>query len=350
MKRLLFFFDGTWRGSDAPEPSHVLRLCSGTRISGSQIVFYHPGVGSGYGTGRTARLIDRYLGGGLGSGMQNIVEEAYRHLVLNYSAGCEIFFFGWSRGAYIARRMVDVLRASGLVERDKLHEIKLAVNNGLSLRWRGQRTFPDSTENLGFRARHSRRCVTSPFEQQWRMENKLPEAELLTIRYVGLWDCVSAMGIPKALPTLRRLVGQGSIDFHDHHASSMIRSLRHALAIDETRRLFPPSTFDNLKNLREAFGEGDNTFEERWFAGVHTDIGGGNGLSRLSAPPFVWIVEAAVNAGMELNGWFLEDMHSGTDWRGTDLGDICWLLGLTDVGRRRRSPRLVPFPLGGVCI
>ena len=57
----------------------------------TQLVQYHPGVGSGRGTNAVSRAVDRALGGALAFGLIDVIEEAYRALV-----------FAWERRVQIA--------------------------------------------------------------------------------------------------------------------------------------------------------------------------------------------------------------------------------------------------------
>ena len=107
MKRIAIFIDGTWNRPDAEHPTNVVRLsrCVASHAVGGmpQVVLYSPGVGSGRGNNWAARRMDRLLGGALGWGLTDIIEEVYRNLVFLYQPGDEIMVFGFSRGAFAVR-------------------------------------------------------------------------------------------------------------------------------------------------------------------------------------------------------------------------------------------------------
>jgi len=162
MKRIAIFIDGTWNRPDAEHPTNVVRLAQAVRPYGDpqvdegdpplgmpQIVLYSPGVGSGRGNNWAARRLDRLLGGALGWGLTDIIEEVYRNLVFVYEPGDEIMVFGFSRGAFAARSLVGLIRSCGIPRRNKLADIPKAMAR---YRSRDNDTHPDHEETLKFRA------------------------------------------------------------------------------------------------------------------------------------------------------------------------------------------------------
>lgn len=77
------------------------------------------------------------------------------------------------------------------------------------------------------------------------------------------------------------------------------------MAIDERRAFYRQNTFE------EADGQ---TLKELWFAGVHSDIGGGYSKKEgsLWAPPFVWLVNEAKEQGLTLDEERLKAVLEGT--------------------------------------
>ncbi|MEY2564949.1 MAG: hypothetical protein QOH88_3142 [Verrucomicrobiota bacterium] len=74
---------------------------------------------------------------------------------------------------------------------------------------------------------------------------------------------------------------------------------RHAISIDECRKSFPRVPWGGSYSEKKT--EPADWFEQRWFAGNHSDIGGSypENESRLSDIPLGWMLEAAVNAGLK---------------------------------------------------
>src|SRR4051812_25236685 len=102
MKRLIICADGTWNDEDrisAPtNVSKVHRALQTYHVEGvNQLVYYHSGVGTKWG--------ERMRGGAFGIGVNRNIRECYEFLVDHYQRGDELYFFGFSRGAYTVRSL-----------------------------------------------------------------------------------------------------------------------------------------------------------------------------------------------------------------------------------------------------
>jgi uncharacterized protein (DUF2235 family) len=91
-RRLIACCDGTWNIPDRHgHTTNVVRLVrsirSCTPVGISQIVFYHPGVGTG-------NVLDKWIGGGTGIGLSENDRSAYAWFVDNYEDRDEIFLSG----------------------------------------------------------------------------------------------------------------------------------------------------------------------------------------------------------------------------------------------------------------
>ncbi|KAG8711365.1 hypothetical protein FRC08_015978 [Ceratobasidium sp. 394] len=85
-----------------------------------------------------------------------------------------------------------------------------------------------------------------------------------------------------------------------------ITHFRHALALDECRVKFLPEHI-----IGEPDSEIGRTQKEVWFAGTHSDIGGGNKANKdlnLGAEPLKWMMEEAQMAGLSVK---LHDVKIG---------------------------------------
>ena len=302
MKRIAILCDGTWNRADSKTPTNVVRLAQAMRSTDdegvTQVPIYVQGVGTGEGVTAWSRGLDRFLGGALGWGLTENIVEAYRHLVFLYEPGDEIFIFGFSRGAYTARSLGGFIRSTGIIARDDLSLIPRAIER---YRTRGDDDLiPSSERSLEFRAREMRsRVATGTGENDWRQANGLPEVPDLRIAYLGVWDSVGALGVPKHIPLLGSLNARRH-QFHDAELSSMVASARHAIALDERRRTFEPTRWTNVDELNERFGPGPEQgalYQELFFAGDHGSIGGGGDILDLSSIGLAWIMDGAAAAG-----------------------------------------------------
>ena len=115
-KRLVVCCDGTWNTPDQSSagkatPTNVTKLAlavapkDGAGVE--QRMFYHRGVGTSQ--------YEHILGGGFGYGLGRNVRDTYQFIVENYEPGDELFFFGFSRGAYTARSTAGFVRNSGIL-------------------------------------------------------------------------------------------------------------------------------------------------------------------------------------------------------------------------------------------
>ena len=73
-----------------------------------QIIAYNPGVGSG-------NVLDRVTGGMFGAGLDQAIREVYNFICTNYVDGDEIILIGYSRGAFTARSVADMIASMGLL-------------------------------------------------------------------------------------------------------------------------------------------------------------------------------------------------------------------------------------------
>ncbi|MEX6090594.1 phospholipase effector Tle1 domain-containing protein [Raoultella planticola] len=101
---LLVFCDGTWNtpqqlDDGKPAPTNVVKLRNAVAENTQQRVYYHSGVGTDGG------VVDRYIGGGIGEGLDKNIISAYYWLATRYQPGDKIWLFGFSRGAYTVRSL-----------------------------------------------------------------------------------------------------------------------------------------------------------------------------------------------------------------------------------------------------
>ena len=338
MKRIAIFCDGTWNRHDAPHPTNVVRMAQAVRLTAhdgrTQHVIYQIGVGSGRGGNKLAKTLDKFGGGALGWGLTENIEEAYRALVFCYEPGDEVYIFGFSRGAYTARSLAGLIRSCGIPPRDKVGEITDAINR---YRSRDPETKPDDPESFLFRRDFSPYTATSEAEFNWRVQTKAGLCVKLNLAYLGVWDTVGALGVPGFLAAAKLF--NKKYEFHDTDLSRSVSSARHVVAIDERRRTFPPSLWDNLDKLNKfAIAGGDDVsldpatvdtwpYRQEWFPGDHSTIGGGVAKDGLAAASFGWIAEGAMNAGLDMRKEVIDRIAGNTNVRESVQGKKAGFFG-----------------------
>ncbi len=326
MKRIAIFCDGTWNRDDAPHPTNVVRMAQAVRLSAEdgrkQQVIYQRGVGSGAGASWLARKMDTIGGGAFGWGLTRNIEDAYRALVFCYEPGDEVFIFGFSRGGYTARSLAGLIRSCGIPPRDRVGEIHKAIAR---YRSRSADTKPDDPDSFLFRSEFSPFTATSDAEWNWREKTAPGMCVRLELAYLGVWDTVGALGVPGFLamaPFLNRKYA-----FHDLSLSRSVTSARHAVALDERRKTFPPTLWDNLERLNKlALADEEDVsldpnqrdhwpYRQEWFPGDHGSVGGGGERDGLSSATFAWIAAGAQAAGLEMRQEKLDEIARNTNVR-----------------------------------
>ena len=271
MKTLILCCDGTWNSADQQKdevlcPTNVVRMAY--RIAKrnqdiAQIVYYVQGVGTG-------NRLDRLVGGALGRGVEDNIFKAYRFLIANYEPGDEIYLFGFSRGAFTARSIAGMIRKCGILGREYIDKY------GEALALYQNDEHPDENGPEDFRKNYT-----------------VNRNEPTPIKFIGVWDTVGALGIP--VRGLRRL-SYKKHRFHNTELSSSVKYAYHALAIDERRTPFKPTLWEYIPKV--ALDGSDQIVEQAWFAGVHSNVGGGYPDRSLADITLSWMIEKAKLAGL----------------------------------------------------
>src|SRR3954447_6520196 len=173
-RRLVVCCDGTWNEPDRNSrggggPTNVTKLALGVAgkdaEGNEQLIHYEKGVGT--------RRFERFSGGTFGFGLSRNVIDGYRFLVEAYDPGDELYFFGFSRGAFTARSLAGLVRNSGILRRENAGMVKAA-----------------------YKLYRSREPGDAPWEKgadAFRRTHSHPDAD---ITFIGVWDTVGALGIP----------------------------------------------------------------------------------------------------------------------------------------------------------
>ena len=300
MKRLVFCFDGTWNKLLPDVATNVvLTAASIGRIGADgvpQVIHYDEGVGTGD--------LDELRGGMFGHGLMDNVREAYRFLVFNYDPGDEIYVFGFSRGAFSARTFIGFIRHVGPLHR--LHAGR--IDEAIAL-------YRDRLEGKGgsaeavrrFRSTYADKVCIGQADDDWRCANTpgylAGSAPVMTVKFLGVWDTVGAMGLPEVIPGSDWF--NREYDDLDPSLDAFVESARHAVAIDERREFFPVILFDDVSQLNSDRGYSNHDprapYQERWFPGTHGSVGGGGDIRGLSDGALAWVLVGAKRAGLRLD-------------------------------------------------
>ncbi len=277
-KKIVICCDGTWNTPDSESPTNVVKSMRALRPTDSagtpQIVFYDQGVG-------TQGFADKVGGGAFGAGLSKNIQDAYRFLANNYDQDDVVYLFGFSRGAYTARSLTGLIGAIGLLRKTEMDALP-----GLYAIYRTPPEKRDSDTIRQFRTL----CVP-PFR----------------IWFLGVWDTVGALGIPV---TSLQWMFNSRHAFHNTELSDVVENAYQALAIDERRGPFKAAIWSKT-NLRD-----HHYVEQVWFAGVHSNVGGGYPDTGLSDFAFNWMIAKAQSRRLEFDPRYLSS-HIHPDVDGT---------------------------------
>lgn len=290
-RRLALFFDGTWNTpGDETNVCRLFKLTAshsayrGRRLKSqaekdeshakeevNQIKYYHPGVGTTWGS--------RIFGGMFGLGLSKNIRDGLLWLSQHYQPNDEIFIFGFSRGAYTARSLAGLIRKCG-IPRQSGHEFSARTMLGLI----------DTAYNI---YRDRQWSVDSTPADSFRKTYSWPA---MKIKFIGVWDTVGALG----LPLHEVWFGSDYYRFHDTQLSAIVENAFHAVGVDEHRPDFVVTMWDINKPPAPR-----QRVEQRWFAGAHADVGGGYKDGKLSQIPLRWMQDRAKECGLQ----FTHDAH-----------------------------------------
>lgn len=327
-KRIIICCDGTWQSvahGNQTIPSNIAKISRSianyyvdeNELMAPQIVYYDSGVGTGVG------VIEKQRAGNFGLGLDENVCEAYNFIVNNYAPGDELFFFGFSRGAYTVRACAGLVCRVGICRPSAMNQFwemyanyqKLAPETPFekcawAQYWDGE------PETFTFEVDGREKTFSKGAGYDWfqRAEKNV------TIKVVGVFDTVGSLGIPENVWFDVTGRNKGNHGFHntDIHPREWLFSLPslplvpfqicqltlvnvaeienafQALGLEEHRKPYRPCLWSLPPNSK-------TNLIQCWFPGVHVNIGGGSGdglskshrgdLEMMSITTLMWMVD-----------------------------------------------------------
>ena len=297
-QHIAIFFDGTH--NDEVSDTNIKRLHSLVSLQGRSDVhtLYIEGVGT------RADIAGMATGYGLGER----VRIAYGFLLKHYRPGDKVYLFGFSRGAYAARVLNSLLYHAGLPGKPD-NRTHVEVAEDVYELVKVESDYPAQYEPL------RRQRV-----QDDLLTRKLGPAPAVEVQVLGLWDTVEALGAPN---WLSRISHKAQIQQHladvDNANSRYgdklcnVHYVFHAMSIDDNREwIFTPqlltrrhlvagcSPAERPPILDERGNVRLDRLREVWFAGAHSDVGGGYADARMSGVSLNWMLEEMHNAKVKL--------------------------------------------------
>ncbi|KAH6892489.1 hypothetical protein B0T10DRAFT_438346 [Thelonectria olida] len=267
VKRLVVLIDGSELKENKKEvtQSNIQRLKQlvreGTCPSSHSVVQttkYHVVVGT------ASKFSDRFrsktnAGDNTADLIRNIVKEACHTLEHPED---ELWLFGSGHGAFVALAVAGIVHHMGLPKPEFAYDIDELFDSTCAL----VKAQLEDDYRRGPQLMQSIKSQTNPGP---------------VIPFVGLFDTMK--------PT-------SSKAYYDTSFTSSIRTLRHALAINENRSSHTPEIleFPNQADLAS------QSFIQAWFLGTSDDLCGGQSNDGLSLYPLQWILLESIRAGLSL--------------------------------------------------
>ncbi|KAG8720921.1 hypothetical protein FRC09_008780 [Ceratobasidium sp. 395] len=248
----------------SPYPTNVLRLSrcvplrAPTEPRQLQLVFYQSGVGAGDDFRGESDFGDDYERA-RGTATGSKIRDAYNFVAQNYDDGDRIYLFGFSRGAYTARKVAGLICRLGLLDRREMGK----------------------------------------FFYYWsaldRNDSKveIKQGRKARVHFVGTWDTVGSVYEELSSAKLNALT------LVDTDLPKGVDTARHALAYHENRKEFLPTPYIGY--------EKDRDVQQVWFPGAHSDVGGGYYEHLIADLTLCWIAGEAMSAGLGIDEDFLYD-------------------------------------------
>ncbi|MEQ1871370.1 MAG: DUF2235 domain-containing protein [Vicinamibacterales bacterium] len=245
----------------------------------AQLAFYDDGVGS------KGNVLVRVAGGAVGYGLKRNVKELYRELSRVYDPGDRVFLFGFSRGAFTVRTLAGMIETCGVLQGENF-------TTSSALR--------DATEDAydAYRAKyHSTLTRAIGYVLGWpdgaaavdAFKSQHEPHEHVPIEFMGVWDTVDAVGMPFKLASfVNSQIYQ--FKFSTQTLGKSVTRACHALSIDDPRLSFEPVLWQGP----------DDRIKQVWFAGVHSNVGGGYPKQGMSLVALDWMLGHAEQCGLRL--------------------------------------------------
>ncbi|KAI4112624.1 MAG: hypothetical protein LQ345_006254, partial [Seirophora villosa] len=294
------------------------------RSNGLDAHYYQPGIGTYVNTHNlshtslTTRLISWYKkakDSAVGTSFDSHVMGGYKFLMKCYQDD-DIFIFGFSRGAYVARFLAEMLDHVGLLSNgneemrakfrsDLVSDTKAAdeinrhqrhhhhhgpdakTNGNRTAKGRDEHVRPKSPQPNRFRRRSQVRPSPQGMKQSYERRSTQNDSQL---------HARLTTSEKQQMRSLSPGRGQDQDDLQSLHSRCSLLSL---------------SPREDEYELDEAANQ---DIEELWFPGCHADLGGGWPLDdpnecALSHPPLVWMIREAQRAGLELDDEQMFNLH-----------------------------------------
>jgi len=317
-KNIVVLSDGTGNSAAAIWRTNVWRVYRSLDLADpNQLAIYDDGVGT------SSFKLFALLGGAVGWGLKRNVIHLYAFLCRHYKGNDRIYCFGFSRGAFTVRILADLVANEGLIDSAGLSDRELKRQAKFVFQARRMKGSVRSWHVLRVHVLILRilRYVlvtilsklsgrTAPYEVKIGHKPR--------IRFLGVWDTVGAYGLPVEEMTRGVDLFFWPLSMADQRASEKIDRLCHALALDDERTTFHPLLWDERQEKTVFPRDGITRVDQErisqvWFAGMHSNVGGGYPDDGMAHVPLDWMLGEAEKCGLRLKRLAVTSLYSGDD-------------------------------------
>jgi len=322
-----------------------------------------PGHGSGGIIDVICRGLYNVVSQATGLGITRNIIHCYAAIIRMWQPGDRIFLFGFSRGAYTVRCLSSVLGFCGVPTHDKDGErlrrdektAQRLASEAVKRVYQHTESVQEITNEREKELLTQRSILADRFREKYGSNGDDNRKANVYPYFVGAFDTVASLVNPVIATGLYLIaalfaIGVVLITFHtrvwqyviwlsaivvlwvvyrviksqtrlefglprrnkfrffhfvavhperyETHLNRNIQHARHAIAIDERRNAFQRVPWGGAYSKEQ---EETHSFEQIWFAGDHSDVGGSypENESRLSDISLEWMLEAAVKTGLK---------------------------------------------------
>ncbi len=367
-KNILIYSDGTGRiGGLRPEQdmTNIYKMYRASKVSPDnpidpkqQVAFYDSGLGTEYKNSilsKPFRLSRKVMSMAFGIGIRVNIIDCYEAVLKYYEHGDRVYLFGFSRGAYTARCVANVMNLCGVPQHDATG--KPLPKYGAKLRAIAEEAVSKVYEHGASKKRgeyeDEREELARRFRKKYGSEGRGWHGESqgnVQLYFIGVFDTVASLGVSMLqkillfiilsaiiaacliLPQLSEyrnfieilllfiffIVGipvfrnrfhcisdfprKGDFSWHitswglkwyDNFLDNLVPYARHAISIDEKRKNYQRVGWGSKKDFDLTKNQKPSWLKQVWFSGNHSDIGGGyhENESRLSDITLKWMLE-----------------------------------------------------------
>ncbi|KAH9485828.1 hypothetical protein JR316_0002743 [Psilocybe cubensis] len=322
-RNLVVTIDGT-ANQFGLKNTNIVELYSRLVKDEGQLTYYNSGIGTYVPDSASwasfSQFISHQWDKAFASNFKTRVLKAYAWLSENYKQGDRIFLFGFSRGAYQVRVIAGMIEKVGLLHKGNTEQIPFAYDlyiATLKRKMPGAPTTSISTERPYEKSAAKGRPKETP-EHLCRQFKKSLSNDKVVVHFVGSWDTVSSVGALRSECLPETTTGM------EH-----VCAFRHALALDELRVKFLPEYANGgagppdrdsepvqneaketvVQHAERSTMTKRGNIKEVWFAGSHSDVGGGNDDNPENdqfGPSLRWMTYEAILWGLRMKPFHKE--------------------------------------------